>query len=512
MPEVRHLYLVLGDQLNHSSIIWDNFDPGMDMVWMAEVSRESAQVTSSNQRTVLFLSAMRHFAAELKKKSISVCYFKLSDKHENFESALDAVQKKFRIDSFKCVLPGDYRVYGELEKYFKKKKLQIEWLEDNHFITRPGEFREWMQSRKQPRMEHWYRYLRKDRDILMDNNKPEGGKWNYDKENRKAFGKAGPGKLPGCIKFKADTVTKSVIQDVKKFLPGLYGNIEDFQWPVTRKDALRELSDFINHRLAGFGDYQDAMWTGEYRLYHSRIASSLNLKLLDPMEVINSAINAYQKKRVSLNAVEGFIRQILGWREYIRGLYWHYRDKWLATNHLGAKRSLPDFYWSGQTNMVCMKECLRQVIDTGYGHHIQRLMVTGLFSLLYGVKPEEIHEWYLAMYTDAVAWVEVPNTLGMSQYSDGGLVGSKPYIASGAYINRMSNYCSNCRYQPGKASGEEACPFTTLFWKFVEHHQTLLANNPRLAMQVRNWNNKDTSEQKAILERTTWLLENIESL
>ena len=237
MPEVRHLYLVLGDQLNHSSIIWDNFDPGMDMVWMAEVSRESAQVTSSNQRTILFLSAMRHFAAELKKKSISVCYFKLSDKHENFESALDAVQKKFRIDSFKCVLPGDYRVYGELEKYFKKKKLQIEWLEDNHFITRPGEFREWMQSRKQPRMEHWYRYLRKDRDILMDNNKPEGGKWNYDKENRKAFGKAGPGKLPGCIKFKADTVTKSVIQDVKKFLPGLYGNIEDFQWPVTRKDA-----------------------------------------------------------------------------------------------------------------------------------------------------------------------------------------------------------------------------------------------------------------------------------
>ncbi|WP_370085122.1 hypothetical protein [Neptunomonas phycophila] len=287
---------------------------------------------------------------------------------------------------------------------------------------------------------------------------------------------------------------------------------EDFNWPVTRSQALEALDSFINTRLASFGDHQDAMWTNEQTLFHSLLSSCLNLKLINPQEVVEAALVHYQAGHAPINAVEGFIRQIVGWREYVRGLYWYHRADWLTWNALEANQPLPDFYWTGKTHMHCMNQSITQVLQTGYGHHIQRLMVTGLFSLLYGVNPKAIHQWYLGFFVDAIAWVEVPNTLGMSQYADGGIVGSKPYIASGNYINKMSNYCKHCRYNPKKSSGDDACPFTTLYWNFVDKHQERLSKNPRLAMQVKHWSNKAPNEQQAIKEQTLWLVNHIQDI
>lgn len=509
MAELRYLNLILGDQLDANSLLFDDFDPQRDRLWMAEVSGESTDYLSSKQRTVLFLSAMRHFAEKLKTQKYPLIYWTLNDQKTRFQDALSASLKQHSFEKIRCVLPGDVRVMNELQQCAADFNIEIEWLADQHFISEKGEFKAWLADRKQPRMEYWYRQLRKTRHILMADDQPIGGQWNFDKDNRKSFGKTGPSKLPAPLLFETDEITRQVIQDVEKYLPNLYGNIEQFKWPVTRQQALAALGDFIQHRLVHFGDYQDAMWTDEPWLYHSRLSTCMNLKLLSPAEVIEAAEKAYTDNKAPLNAVEGFIRQILGWREYVRGLYWSYRDDWLQMNALDARRDLPDLYWHAETKMTCLHHSVKQVLDHGYGHHIQRLMVTGLFALLWGVKPKAIHEWYLAMYVDAVAWVEIPNTLGMSQYADGGIVGSKPYIASGAYINRMSNYCQSCPFDPKHASGDKACPFTTLYWHFVGRHQDLLSKNPRLGMQVKNWHNKSADEQQAISQRAEYLFRNL---
>ncbi|MTI64169.1 cryptochrome/photolyase family protein [Methylophaga sp.] len=505
------LNLILGDQLNRDSLLWHDVDRDKDRFWMAEVKAASSETPSSKQRSVFFLSAMRHFAQTIEIQGFALHYATLSDGYQSFTEALTATLNKYEISQVRCVLPGDVAVMRELAACCQHHQLDIEWLSDNHFISRRGEFRRWMQARRQPRMEHWYRHLRQDRQILMDNNhKPEGGQWNFDKDNRKTFGKNGPDSIPAPLQFKTDAMTRSVISDIENHLPDLPGEIADFNWPVTREQGLEQLDEFIEHRLSHFGDYQDAMWTEQPFLYHARLSACLNLKLLHPMEVITAAEQAYRDGKAPLNAVEGFIRQILGWREYIRGLYWYYRDNWLDYNALDRQRDLPGFYWNAETDMTCMCQSVKQVLTYGYGHHIQRLMVTGLFSLLWGVKPEQIHRWYLGMFIDAVAWVEVPNTIGMSQYADGGIVGSKPYIASGAYIKRMSNYCDHCRFNPKQASGDQACPFTTLYWSFIDHHRDWLSRNPRLGMQVRNWDNKKDDEKQAIRERTNWLYQHLD--
>jgi len=502
MDTIGTLHLILGDQLNRDSLLWQQFDPAHDVVWMAEVSEESQHPLSSKQRTVLFLSAMRHFAEQLESDGLRVIYFRLDDQITSFSEALNRSLQQLRPKQIRCVLPGDYRVQQQLQRVADQCKTPVHWLGDHHFIAKPGEFSQWLKGYKQPRMEYWYRYLRKSRQLLMDeHNKPCGGQWNFDKSNRKSFGKTGPSLLPPPVEFETDTVTQAVIADVERYLPKLPGTLDHFHWPVTRAQSLHALQDFIEHRLPLFGDYQDAMWTGQPWLYHARLSSSLNLKLLHPMEVIDAAISAWRDGHAPLNAVEGFVRQILGWREYVRGLYWHHRKQWPEMNALDADRALPPFYWDGETRMACLQQSIGQVLEYGYGHHIQRLMVTGLFALLFGVKPDQIHQWYLAMYVDAVAWVEVPNTLGMSQYADGGIVGSKPYIASGAYINRMSDYCSHCPYNPSKASGEHACPFTSLYWGFIDRHQELIAGNPRLGMQLINWQNKPEEEKVLIRQR-----------
>lgn len=509
MSKLRHLNLILGDQLDAESLLFNDFDPQQDRLWMAEVTAESTDSLSSKQRTVLFLSAMRHFAKQLRSDNYPLIYWTLSDKKPCFYVALSATLKQQAFETIRCVLPGDVRVMNEIQQLADDVDTPVEWLADQHFITEKGEFKAWLADRKQPRMEYWYRQLRKSRQILMQDDDPAGGQWNFDKNNRKSFGKTGPGNMPEPLRFDTDDITRQVIQDVETYLPNLYGNIEQFHWPVTRQQALAALDDFIEHRLKHFGDYQDAMWTDEPWLYHSRLSTSLNLKLLTPAEVIEAAEQACNDKKAPLNAVEGFIRQILGWREYVRGLYWSYRDDWLQMNALNARRKLPALYWDANTDMACLHHSVKQVLDHGYGHHIQRLMVTGLFALLWGVKPKAIHEWYLAMYVDAVAWVEIPNTLGMSQYADGGIVGSKPYIASGAYIHRMSNYCQSCPFNPKEASGDDACPFTTLYWHFVDRHQDLLSNNPRLGMQVKNWHNKSQNAQQAIRQRAEYLFRNL---
>lgn len=525
---VKTFGVVFGDQLNLDSDVFEHLQADCDALLMMEVLGESNTPVSSWQRSTLFLSAMRHFANGV-AQDWRLRYFPITQKLASFIAGLEQVlQEQQALNNrpeFVAVLPGDYQVKQAIDSFVIAQNLVWTWLADNHFISQQGEFAQWLKGRKQPRMEYYYRQLRQRTGYLMSqvNGKalPAGGNWNYDKENRKSFGKNGPENLPKFSKFIDDESVRQVVQALQQLhdsgdlsLAGnpqsVLGDRSEYLWPVTREQALQVLQTFVSERLAKFGDYQDAMWRNEPWLYHSWISSSLNLKLLNPREVIAAALAVYEQGGAPINAVEGFIRQILGWREYVRGLYWSYRDQWLQMNALQANRDLPSFYWNGQTQMHCLSQSLDQVLRYGYGHHIQRLMVTGLFALLYGVKPKQVHEWYLGMYVDAVAWVEVPNTIGMSQFADGGIVGSKPYIASGAYIQKMSNYCQNCRYDPKVAVGDKACPMTTLYWDFIARHEALLNGHPRLGMQWRNWSNKKPEQQSAIRQRAQWLFDNIE--
>lgn len=501
--------LILGDQLDANSLIFADLKKTKNRILMAEVLQESKLekklgAPSSQQRTTLFLTAMRHFKVALIEQNYQVTYYDITKNLANFSSALDILKQQTDFKTLRCVLPGDERVRLELKTWCVDHDVNFEVLEDQHFIAEKGEFKQWIKGKKQPRMEYWYRHLRKTRNILMDDaGQPMGGQWNFDKDNRKSFTKQGPQDLaePPQFDHDKDPIFQQVKTDIKEVLPNLAGNLKAFPWPVNREQALLQLEHFIKNNLAHFGDYQDAMWQERPFLFHSLLSSSINLKLLHPMEVIKAAEQAYYDDQAPMNAVEGFIRQILGWREYVRGLYWLQKSQWSEMNHLAADANLPEFYWDANTEMNCLSQSVQQVVDYGYGHHIQRLMVTGLFSLLYGIEPRQIEQWYLAMYVDAIAWVEQPNTLGMSQYADGGFLASKPYIASGQYINRMSNYCKHCKFKPQQASGDEACPFTTLYWDFVQRHRELLEQNPRLGMQVKNWLNKSDEERDEIIQK-----------
>ena len=347
-------------------------------------------------------------------------------------------------------------------------------------------------------MEFFYREMRKRHGILMEGKAPIGGQWNFDAENRKGFGVKGPGTVPPPARFAPDRVTQDVIALVRERFAEHPGSLEHFAWPVTREEALVALQHFIDQRLDNFGAWQDAMWTTLPFGWHALIGSSLNLHLLNPREVILAAEQAYHQRGLPLASVEGFIRQVLGWREFIRGVYWLDMPHMAEANHYGHTRDLPAWYWTGDTQMACMQATIGQSLQHGYAHHIQRLMVTGLFAMLLGVKPQEVHRWYLAVYVDAVEWVELPNTLGMSQFADGGVMASKPYCATGAYIDRMSNACKGCRFDPKQASGPEACPFTTLYWDFLARHEKLLAKNQRMSMQLKNLGRKDAAELRTI--------------
>jgi len=487
--QTRNLVVVLGDQLDVKSAVYDGFYPAHDAVWMAEVAEESTHVWSGQPRIVVFLSAMRHFRDELQARGRTVHYRELDEPANTGSLAgeLTAAIAEMKPERLVMTEPGDGRVGQMLQAVADAAGIPLEVRADRHFYATRADFQRHAAGRKQLRMEFFYREMRRAHGVLLDAaGEPEGGQWNFDHDNRGSFPKSGPAGVPEPVLFKPDAITREVIALVERRFAGHPGRLESFSWPVTHLDAKRALADFIAHRLGRFGEFQDAMWTVQPWLYHSRLAAAMNLKLLDPREVVQAAEQAYRQGKAPLASVEGFIRQILGWREYVRGIYWHFMPGYLELNALGATEKLPAFYWTGDVPMACLRDSIGQTLAHGYAHHIQRLMVTGLYSLLLGVQPKLVHEWYLAVYVDAVEWVELPNTLGMSQYGDGGLMASKPYVATGKYIQRMSNYCTGCRFKPDQATGPGACPFTTLYWDFLLRHETLLGKNQRMALQLKN--------------------------
>ena len=506
MPKLRNLIVVLGDQLDLEASAYDNFDARVDAVWMAEVADESTRVWSSRPRIVMFLAAMRHFALALKAANRPLHYAQLdaSGNQGSLAAQLKADMERLRPARLVMTEPGDWRVLQAIKAVADASSTPLEICEDRHFLSSVSDFAAHARGRKSLRMEYFYREQRRRHSVLMDpqnEGAPLGGKWNFDAENREAFGAAGPGEVPPRCAFKPDAVTRKVIALVEGRFPQHPGRLESFAWPVTRAQALQSLSAFVKERLPQFGRYQDAMWPGDPWLYHSHLSAALNLKLLNPREVLAAAVAAYESGHAPLASVEGFVRQILGWREYVRGIYWTQMPGYLELNTLGADADLPEWYWTGDTDMACLRDAIGQTLTQGYANHIQRLMVTGLYALMLGVQPKQVHAWYLAVYVDAVEWVELPNTLGMSQYADGGLMGSKPYVATGKYIERMSPHCKDCRYDPAQRTGERACPFTTLYWNFLMRHEATLAKNPRMALQVKNLARMNAAQRQEVALR-----------
>ncbi len=479
------LRLVLGDQLTPDIAALDGIDPAGDVVLMVEAMEECGHVPHHQQKIVLFLSAMRHFAYELRGRGITVDYVRLDDP-ANTGSFTGEVERAIARHGARHIVltePGEWRVQAMAESWAARFGLPVEIRADTRFFASKPRFAAWTRGRKGWRMEYFYREMRREHGVLMKGEAPAGGEWNYDAENRKRLPAGHP--LPARRRFPPDAVTREVMALVAARFGEHFGTLDGFGWPVTRADALAALGDFIVHGLPRFGDYQDAMQAGAPFLYHSLLAPALNLGLLAPREVCAAAEAAYRDGRAPLNAVEGFIRQILGWREYVRGVYWTLMPGYAEANALGADRPLPEFYWTGETRMRCLRAAIGDTREHAYSHHIQRLMLTGNFALLAGVAPREIERWYLAVYADALEWVEMPNTLGMAVFADGGRMASKPYAASGAYINRMSDFCGGCAYDVARKSGPGACPFNYLYWAFLIRNADHLAGNPRMAMPYR---------------------------
>ena len=454
---------------------------------------------------------MRHFAQHLRDKAWPVIYTLLDapDNSGTLAGELDKAVRQYQPEQLVMTAPGDWRVLHSLRSVAKQHGLVLQLRDDTHFFSTVRDFEQHIAGRKQWRLEFFYRELRQKHQVLMNNGKPMGGQWNFDADNRGSFGKQGPGVLPQPSRFAPDETTRAVMAMVNQRFAHHPGQLQDFGWPVTRPQALQALASFVQHRLPRYGQYQDAMWSGEVWLYHSHLSCALNLKLLNPREVVSAAENALHAGLAPIEAVEGFVRQVLGWREYVRGIYWTQMPAYLELNRMHAHVQLPDFFWNGQTEMACLRDAITQTLEQGYAHHIQRLMVTGLYALLLGVTPQEVHRWYLAVYVDAVEWVELPNTLGMGQFADGGLMASKPYVASGKYIDRMSNYCKGCRFNPALASGEQACPFTTLYWHYLDKHADTLASNPRMLMQLKNLNRLSATERAAIRQQAQHHLQSV---
>jgi len=486
------LRLVLGDQVTPTLSALHGLDPARDVVLLAEVMGECTYVPHHRQKIALVFSAMRHFAAALASRGVRVDYVSLDDPSNTGSLAGEVARAVARHRPLRVVAthPGEWRVRCDL------LAAGVELLADDRFLCDLDWFRRWAAGRKQLRMEFFYREMRRATGLLMAGKAPAGGEWNFDAANRKRL----PSGVtpPSPRRFPPDAMTQEVLALVATRFPDGFGSLDGFAWPVTPEQAEMALADFIAHRLPSFGDYQDAMASGQPFLFHSLLSTSLNLGLLSPAVCCAAAEHAWREGRAPLNAVEGFIRQILGWREYVRGLYWLRMPDYAATNALGATRPLPAFYWSGETPMACLASAIRQTRDHAYAHHIQRLMVTGNFALLAGLDPVAVNAWYLAVYADAFEWVELPNTHGMALFADGGVMASKPYAASGAYINRMSDHCRDCAYDVRESLGPKACPFNALYWDFIARHAARFRDNPRMAMPLRNLERMDPARLSAV--------------
>jgi deoxyribodipyrimidine photolyase-related protein len=510
------LGLILGDQLDRSSALLSTLSKASDPLLFIESSGEAAHVWSHKARIALFFSAMRHFAQELRDAGWQVMYLQVDSEPAQSTGLIDRLAQvlvQHKPQELVVVEPGEWRLLQQLQDQCAALSCPLRVLQDTHFLCSREEFARWAGKGKSLRMEFFYRQMRKRDQVLMrPDGEPEGGQWNYDAENRKGFPKAGPGKIPAPSQFAPDSITQQVCTLVEQRFAKHPGSLEQFAWPVTREQALEALARFIDHRLPNFGDYQDAMWTDEAFGWHALLSSSLNLKLLHPREVVDAAQRAYHERKLPLASVEGFIRQVLGWREFIRGVYWLDMPGLGAANHYGHQRALPSWYWTGKTQMRCMQQAVGQTLRLGYAHHIQRLMVTGNFALLAQIEPQQVCAWYLAVYVDAVEWVELPNTAGMALFANGGRFTSKPYIASGAYIKRMSNYCDGCAYKPEVRVGPKACPVTTLYWAFLDRHEKTLVSNPRTMLMARNIQRLEATERQAIRDHAARTLESLDTL
>ena len=500
---IRNLVIVLGDQLDARSAAFDGFDPARDAVAMGEVREETDYIPQHKARIVLFLAAMRHFRDELRGKGLDVRYTALDDRANrgSHRAEFARLARQAKPERLIVCEPGDWRVLENLRALADDLSLPLEVVPDRHFLCSTDDFAAFAEGRRGFVMETFYRWNRGRLGLLMDGGDPVGGRWNFDTENRKSFGRDGPGRIKAPRRFTPDETTAEVVRLVERLFPDAPGRSDLFDLPVTRAQALAALRDFVEHRLEGFGRYQDAMATGHPYLYHARLSTALNLHLIHPREVVEAAIAAYDAGGAPIESVEGFVRQIVGWREFVRGVYWREMPDYADRNALSADLPMPRFMWTAETEMNCVRQSVGQLADHAYAHHIQRLMVLGLHALLLGVRPLDVHRWHISMYADAVDWVSLPNTLGMSQHADGGLVGTKPYCASGAYISRMSDYCRGCRFDPRKAEGEDACPFTTLYWDFLARHRGRFLHNQRMKMQIRNLDRRDGGEIAAICRR-----------
>ncbi|MEI6099745.1 MAG: cryptochrome/photolyase family protein [Alphaproteobacteria bacterium] len=495
----KALRFIFGDQLTRDLSALRDIDPRQDIVLMVEAAAEACNVPHHKQKIAFILSAMRHFAESLRATGLQVDYVRMDDAGNQQDLGLElarAVQRHHPV-SVVATEPSEWRVWQMTQAWDVGAPLDIR--EDDRFFCTRADFAALTKARKTGRMEFFYREMRRRTGLLMQGDAPEGGQWNFDAENRKALPRGL--RPPARRRFAPDAITAEVLTLVNARFGTHFGDLEPFGWAVTREHALQALDHFIADCLPTFGDYQDAMKAGEDFLFHSLISPYLNVGLLTAREVCARAEAAWQSGDAPINAVEGFIRQILGWREFVRGIYWTEMPDYALSNHLNATRDLPEMYWTGQTQMRCMAECIATTRRHAYAHHIQRLMVTGNFALLAGVEPAQIEAWYLAVYADAYEWVELPNVHGMVMHADGGRLGSKPYAASGAYIDRMSDYCKTCSYDPSVKLGPTACPFNYLYWNFLIENAATLRPNPRMSLPYVTLS-KMPAEQRAEITRS----------
>ena len=491
------LRLVLGDQLNDTIASLADYEEG-DLVLMAEVAEEAGYVPHHKKKIAFLFSAMRHFASRLQGQGKSVRYVRLDDT-DNSGSLKGEVGRALgegEFDTLVVVEPGEYRLKCEFDSWSEDLDCSVQIRRDDRFICSLDRFNAWADDRKRLTMEYFYREMRRETGLLMDGDDPQGGQWNYDKDNRKSL--PDDVSLPERAFVDPDAMTQDVLKLVEERFSDHFGELEPFGYALTNKDAEEQLDWFIENGLPCFGDYQDALKQGEAFLFHSVLSLYLNAGLLDPLDVCQRAETAYKQGRAPLNAVEGFIRQILGWREYVRGIYWRFMPDYLERNALEADRPLPDFYWSADTDMACVRDVVTTTRKHAYAHHIQRLMITGNFALLAGIDPKAVNEWYLAVYADAYEWVEAPNTHGMALFADGGLMATKPYAASGSYINKMSDHCKQCSYAMSKKNGPKACPFNYLYWNFLMENRERLEGNHRLSMIYKTLDRMSDDKREAV--------------
>jgi len=509
---VTTLVPVLGDQLSVDLSSLKGTDPAHCIILMMEVAEETTYVRHHKRKVAYILAAMRHHADALRRAGWRVDYVKLDDPDNagSFTGEVARAVERHAADRIVVTEAGEHRVNAMIAAWETLFGVPVEVRTDTRFIASHAEFAAWADGRKQFRMEYFYREMRRKTGLLVDTKgKPEGGEWNYDKENRKPA--ARDLLMPKLPHFAPDAITRDVLALVAARFGDHVGSLDDFGIAVTREDALVTQAHFLTHALPRFGDFQDAMLTGEPYLYHAHLSFYLNAGLLDPLALCRAVEAEYRAGRVPLNAAEGFIRQIIGWREYVRGIYFWTGPEYGTRNFFGAKRRLPAWYWTGETDMHCLSQAIGQTLDLAYAHHIQRLMVTGNFALLIGADPDDVDRWYLEVYADAYEWVEQPNTRGMILFADGGLLGSKPYAASGAYINRMSDYCGQCRYDVKQRVGPDACPFNALYWDFVARNEDKLRSNQRMGPVYRNWDRMDAATQGELRSQAATFLASLDA-